>query len=110
MFCIAHDPERREQLQEAARRGGEGKATSRRLAKQWAELGRATGDQDLSAILKSCMFAVKDGQMTPSEANAIATLAKAAVTISNDLELADRIAKLEELVQNMPKAGMRKVV
>lgn len=95
-YCLSHDPESRERLREAQRKGGEGKATSRRLAKQWAALGAELGDSDMPAILKSCMFAVKAGDMTPAEASAIATLAKTAVAITHDTELLERIEALED--------------
>lgn len=108
-YCISHDPAWREELREAARRGGEGKATPRRLAKQWAELGRAMGDDDLSDILKSCMFAVKEGDMSPSVASAIATLARTAVAVTQDVELMKRIEALEDRVKTKDPA-IRKVV
>ncbi|MCO5224528.1 MAG: hypothetical protein M9953_04260 [Thermomicrobiales bacterium] len=44
---MAHDPKSRETLKEAKRRGGEGKASARRLAKHWAELGATVGLGDL---------------------------------------------------------------
>lgn len=107
-FCMAHDPKSRETLKEAKRRGGEGKASARRLAKHWAELGATVGLGDLAAILKSCMFAVKDGEMAPSEATAIAALARAAVAITSEVEMADRIAALETAIGNAPPL-LRKV-
>lgn len=106
-YCMVHEPGRKESLREAGRKGGAAKATSRRLAKQWAALGSELGNDDLTAILKSCMFAVKSGDMTPSEASAIATLARTAVAITNDLELVSRIEALEEAIQNGPSSIRR---
>ncbi|MCO5224527.1 MAG: hypothetical protein M9953_04255 [Thermomicrobiales bacterium] len=54
------------------------------------------------------MFAVKDGEMAPSEATAIAALARAAVAITSEVEMADRIAALETAIGNAPPL-LRKV-
>lgn len=98
VYCISHDPERREEVRANGRKGGEAKATARRLAKQWAAIGQEVSDTDLNTILKSCMFAVKDGSMTPSQANAIAALARTAVTVRYEVSLSEQFAALEEKV------------
>lgn len=108
VYCISHDPERREELQANARKGGAAKATARRAAKAWAALGAEVSDHDLNSILKSCMFSVKAGKMTPSEANAIAALARTAITIRNEVDLAERIAALEETINARP-GNLRKI-
>lgn len=108
-YCMSHDPEYKQSQRVGARKGGEGKASNRRLAKQWAALGEAVGDQDLPAILKSCMFAVKDGSMSPAQANAIAALAKATITIASDLDLAERIEALEAAIKDVPPHQLRRV-
>lgn len=94
--CLAHDPTYAEARREGSLKGGAARATARRAVKQWAALGAALGDDDLPAILKSCMFAVRAGKMTPGEANAIATLARTSVQITGDLELEARIQELEK--------------
>jgi hypothetical protein len=94
-YCWSHDPELAEQRAEGARRGGEQRSNARRAAKQWATIGEQLSAADLPAILRACMFSVRSGAMGPSQAAAIATLAKASVSLTAELELEQRIAALE---------------
>lgn len=107
--CLAHDPTLAQARREGSRRGGAERATSRRAVKQWAALGRELGDDDLPAILKACMFAVRSGEMEPGQANAIATLARTSVQITGDVEFEDRIAKLERLASIKADQGVRRI-
>jgi len=95
-LCAAHDPDRRDAQRAASRRGGEARANARRAARQWATIGEQVQTGDLASILKACMIAVKEGSMTPGEANAIAALAKSTVALELDLELERRIRALED--------------
>jgi hypothetical protein len=95
-YCLSHDPERRETIREAGRRGGAARANARRAVKQWAAFGKELPDAELPHVLKSCMALVKAGQMTPAEAQAIAALARTAQAITGEIELEARIAALEE--------------
>lgn len=95
-YCLSHDPERRETIKEAARKGGEAKSTARRAAKAWAAIGEQITSEQLPAMLRACMIAVRDGEMEPSQASAIATLAKTSVAVTNELQLEERIQRLEE--------------
>lgn len=95
-YCLAHDPERRETLREAGRKGGQEKSTARRAVKAWAAIGEQISSDQLPAMLRACMVAVRDGEMEPSQASAIATLAKTSVAVTHELHLEERIAALEE--------------
>lgn len=94
-YCLSHDPEMAEARREGSRRGGESRATARRVAKQWTAAGEVLSSDDLPAMLRGAMIAVLQGTLEPSQANAIATLAKASVTITNEIELVERIEALE---------------
>lgn len=107
--CLAHDPTYAQARREGSLKGGAAKATAKRAAKQWAALGKELGNEDIPAILKSCMFAVRSGEMTPGEANAIATLARTAVQITGDLELEARIAELEAMMTVKPSSNVRRL-
>jgi hypothetical protein len=94
-YCWSHDPDLAEQRAEGARRGGEQRSNARRAAKQWATIGEQLSAADLPAILRACMFSVKSGTLEPSQAGAIATLARTSVQLTGELELEARIAALE---------------
>lgn len=95
-YCLSHDPERKDAQREAARRGGEARANARRAAKQWAAIGDQVGAEDIPAMLRACMLSVKAGTLEPSQAQAIASLAKTSVSVANELQLEERIRALEE--------------
>lgn len=90
-----HDPDRREANREAQRAGGEARATARRAAKQWAVMGEGFDARDLPTMLRGAMLAVWRGDLSPGQANAIASLAKASVDIETTTALEERIAALE---------------
>ncbi len=94
-FCVSHDPAYQARKHEGSRRGGEAKANARRAAKQWAAIGREIDQADLPAVLRAAIAAVWEGTLEPSQASAIATLAKTSVSITNDIELEERLARLE---------------
>ncbi len=94
-YCWSHDPELAKQRAEGARRGGKQRSNARRAAKQWAAIGEQLTPADLPAILRSCMFSVKSGHLEPSQAQAIASLAKTSVSITNEIELEARLSALE---------------
>lgn len=95
-WCMTHHPDLQERQSENRRAGGAARSNARRAAKQWAAFGKEMGDADLPAILKSCMYAVRDKSMSPGEAGAIATLARTSVQITGDLEHEARITELEK--------------
>lgn len=95
-WCMSHDPALADKRREANRAGGAARSNARRAAKAWAAIGKEIGNEDLPAILRSCMVAVRDKSMEPNQANAIATLARTSVQITGDLELEARIQELEK--------------
>jgi len=109
-LCVAHDPAQREAQRAASRRGGEARATAKRAARQWASIGEQISSDDLPAILKSCILSVKSGAMEPGQATAIMGLAKAAVSLSHELELETRLAAVEAaLAGNQPPSNLRRI-
>lgn len=109
-YCLSHDPERKDAQREASRRGGAARANARRAARQWAAIGEQMSSEDLPAILRACMLSVKAGTLEPSQASAIANLAKTSVSITNELELEERIKALEEAAGLNQAHGLRRVV
>lgn len=107
-YCMTHDPEQAERRLEGNRKGGEARANARRAAKQWAAIGEQMDPENLPAILRACMLSVRAGTLEPSQASAIANLAKTSVSITNELELEERIKALEEAAGIMP-SNMRRI-
>lgn len=108
-WCMTHHPDLQERQADNRRKGGTARSDARRAAKQWAALGKELGDDDLPSILKSCMFAVKAGKMTPGEANAIATLARTSVQVTGDLDLMARVDALERIMQGKPSSSVHRI-
>jgi hypothetical protein len=94
-WCISHDPDRQDANREASRRGGENRSAYRRAARQWAAVGREIDPADLPAVLRAAIAAVWEGTLEPSQASAIATLARVSVQLTTELELEERLARLE---------------
>lgn len=107
-YCMSHDPEFADRRAEGQRKGGEARANARRAARQWAAIGEQMTATDLPAILRACMMAVRDGTLEPSQAQAIANLAKTSVSITNEIELEERIAALEQAAGLTP-ANVRRI-
>lgn len=98
-FCFAHDPAQASVRSEGQRKGGRERSATRKAAKLWASLGDEIADNDLGAILKSTMWMVKEGEISPAAANAIAGLARTAVQVTNDLELETRLKAVEDALE-----------
>jgi hypothetical protein len=95
-LCFAHHPDYRTRHKAGQRKGGRAKSTQARAARQWAAVGREIEPSDLPAMLRAAIAAVWEGRLEPSQASAIATLAKTSVAITNEIELEERIAALEQ--------------
>lgn len=108
-WCISHDPDRQEANREASRRGGENRSAYRRAARQWAAVGREIDQADLPAMLRAAIVDVWEGRLEPSQASTIATLAKTAVQLTNDLELTKRIEALEEAAGIAQGGNLRRI-
>lgn len=105
---MAHHPAYRERRAAGSRRGGEGKASARRAARAWAAAGDAIDSSDLPSLLRGAMLMVRDGDMTPGEATAIAALARASVSILETVELEQRIDALESAA-GIERSGLRRI-
>jgi pyridoxine/pyridoxamine 5'-phosphate oxidase len=108
-LCIAHDADYRATHKAASRKGGRNKSTQARAAKQWAAVGREIDQGDLPAMLRAAIADVWEGRLEPSQASAIATLAKASVSITNEIELEKRIEALEEAAGIAQGGNLRRV-
>ena len=110
-YCMSHDPEHADQRAEGQRKGGEARANARRAAKAWATIGEQITPDQLPAILRACMFSVKTGALEPAQATAIAGLARTAVSITNEIELEQRIAALERASKvNQSGTNIRRIM
>jgi hypothetical protein len=78
---------------EGARRGGRHRAKAERLKKLMPSDMREVFD-----ILRAALSEVHSGVITPSQAGGMAALAGAMVKLAEAGELAERVARLEELV------------
>ena len=109
-YCMSHDPEHADQRAAGQRKGGEARANARRAAKAWAAMGEQITPDQLPGILRACMFSVKTGALEPAQATAIAGLARTAVSITNEIELEQRIAALERASGvNQPGTTIRRI-
>ncbi len=108
-WCMSHDPEHADQRAEGQRKGGEARANARRAAKAWATIGEQVTPDQLPSILRACMFSVKSGALEPAQASAIAGLAKASVSITNEIEMERRLSALEASVgMSQPGSNIRR--
>ena len=89
-FCFAHSPELATKRREAQQRGGQNRATAKRLSKLmpirlvpiWGQLEQALAD-------------VLDGSLDPRQATAAAALARALAAVLQVGELEQRLRDLE---------------
>ena len=88
--CWAHDDSRAEARRAARAKGGQNRATAKRIDRLVPATLRPTLDTLLCAVDE-----VKDGTLTPAQASAMAALAGAAVKVYQVAELEQRVASLE---------------
>ena len=95
-YCHTHDPARRAAMAEARAKGGRQKATTARLGR----LVPATLKPVLATLLEALdEVRGEDGQppaLSPAQAQAMASLARAAVAVYQVAELEPRLAALEQ--------------
>ena len=89
-YCVMHDPERQEEAAGVRAAGGKAKSRARRLDR----LVPASLKPTLALVLAAVEEAY-DGSLPPARANAVATLAGAAVRLYQVGALEERLAALE---------------
>ncbi len=87
--------EQTERHAEGSGDGGRGKSNAARAVKLWTSVGQNISNDDLPAMLKATILDVRVGKIEPAVATAIATLAKASIAITVDIDLEKRIEALE---------------
>ncbi len=95
-YCVTHDPARVVELAEWRRRGGKGKSSAAR-AKKGLPAG-VLSSEELRGVVGITIKRVLTGATEPAVGNAIATLAKAYVVVTEATALADEIAAIKEAV------------
>ena len=98
-YCFMHSPRRQAELAGVRAAGGKAKSQTRRLDR----LVPATLKPVLAALL-GALDEVHDGQLAPAQAQAMASLASAAVKVYQVGALEERLAILEEELQREREA------
>ncbi len=89
-YCFGHDPQLAAKRTEARRRGGENRATAKRLSKIMP--ARLVGPFEL---LEQALTDVIDGGLDPRQASAAAAVARALVAVLQAGEVEERLRRLE---------------
>ena len=89
-FCWAHDPAQAESRRAARAKGGQNRATAKRVDK----LVPATL-RPVVGMLLAVLDEVHDGRLTPAQASAMAAVAGAVVKVYQVAELEQRVEALE---------------
>ncbi len=93
VYCRWHDPALAKERKEWSRRGGLAKSNTARAKRRYAEGALDVGQ--LQGIIGATIVGVLAGRITPGIANAVATLARASVSIRDAAETEERLAALE---------------
>ncbi|MBI2857366.1 MAG: hypothetical protein HYX95_03505 [Chloroflexi bacterium] len=105
-YCPVHDPDRQAEMDAARRRGGRNhKNTARALSAMPPSLRAITED------LATAMSDVRNGNLKPSQAQAMASLASAYVRAlqAGTAELVEeRVKRLEEIAEQIANRGHRR--
>lgn len=104
-YCFAHDPARASQRAVARREGGHSKASTVRASRQWIATGKRFDPHDLPALLLGLADAVVAGEVEPSRALAFATLCKTAVSLSEHIEVLNRLQEIERTLVLLNQTG-----
>ncbi len=91
-WCFTHDPNKADERNEARRRGGAGSSNVARLR-------RHLGPSQLGSIftrLEEALEELHTGRLSPNRASAMASVARAMVTVLQAGELEERIQAIEE--------------
>jgi hypothetical protein len=93
-LCRWHHPALEGQRVEERRRGGRNKSNASRARKQMAAQARTPAE--LQGYIGVALKGVMVGRITPGVANAVASLARAAVAVREATTLEDRLLALEQ--------------
>ena len=97
--CRWHHPGLERERREWSRRGGVGKSNKARMAK--AAQGMSL--TDVQALLAAVLKGTITGRFTPGQASACAAVARALVTIHENVEIEARLEALERAAGAPPK-------
>jgi hypothetical protein len=92
-YCFSHDPDLAERRAEGRAQGGYGKSTSARARKHLRSASLEASD--IHGLLSDALVKVSEGEMEPNVGTALASMAKALVSIHEATMLTERIEELE---------------
>jgi len=92
-LCFAHDPAMAERRQQGSVKGGRGKSAKVRAQRQLRDSVMAPAD--VSGLLSISMQKVATGVMEPGVGTALASMAKALMSVQETTQLSDRLTELE---------------
>ncbi len=95
-WCRWHDPARADDRAEWSRKGGHARSNRARARRQLADAVMSISDLD--AFLCASLVKVADGHMEPNVGTAVASIAKAVLTIRTASDLERRLEALERQV------------
>jgi hypothetical protein len=94
-YCYWHSPSTASERAEARRRGGRAKSNQSRAKRQMESA--AMTPNEIQGFVAVALRGVMTGSITPGIANAVASLARAAVAVREATELEARLSELESL-------------
>jgi hypothetical protein len=92
-FCIAHDPTKVVAITEARRKGGAARSNRARARREMANAALTPGE--LQGVIAVTLKAVFAGSKSPGIGQAVAALARAAISVREATELEERLTRLE---------------
>jgi hypothetical protein len=103
-WCIWHDPEAAAERREMSRKGGAARSNKSRARKQYVD--GILSPAELEGLIGATLKGVLVGKITPGQAQAVASLARAAVAVreagSFEDQLADQRRELAMLRSELP--------
>jgi hypothetical protein len=93
-YCYWHSPATANERVDARRRGGKAKSNASRAKRQMESA--AMTPNEIQGFVAVALRGVMVGSITPGIANAVASLARAAVAVREATELEQRLAELEQ--------------
>lgn len=100
VMCFAHSATTAQKRQQAYAAGGKGRASAARVRRLVPTTLRPLLEQILDAVVE-----VHEGDLTPGQATAMATLANAAARLFEQAEFTARLERLEEMSNGQGRTG-----